>query len=136
MRGTQICNFLGKIQPPIATKIKTNHAAVRRKNPEKLQILKPQYLDLLDSVLDDLFFKIGCFYERNLDIQHVSTIFSQKYTKMFWNVVALFFCFSEKKIYKNKKYFPTMFAKESALIPLVKNQRLNTKHHNRYTITI
>jgi hypothetical protein len=39
--------------------------------------------------------------------------------------VALFF-FSENKIYKNKKYFPTMSAKESALIPIVKNL-------NRYT---
>jgi hypothetical protein len=37
------------------------------------------------------------------------------------------FFFSEKKICKNKKYLPTMSAKESALIPLVKNQRLNTK---------
>jgi hypothetical protein len=33
----------------------------------------------------------------------------------------------KKKICKNKKYLPTMSAKESALIPLVKNQRLNTK---------
>jgi hypothetical protein len=31
------------------------------------------------------------------------------------------FFFSEKKICKNKKYLPTMSAKESALIPLVKN---------------
>jgi hypothetical protein len=37
------------------------------------------------------------------------------------------FFFSEKKICKNKKYLPTMSAKESALIPLVKNQILNTK---------
>jgi hypothetical protein len=40
--------------------------------------------------------------------------------------VALFFLL-RKKICKNKKYLPTMSAKESALIPLVKNQRLNTK---------
>ena len=30
------------------------------------------------------------------------------------------FFYSEKKIWKNKKYLPTMSAKESALIPLVK----------------
>jgi hypothetical protein len=35
--------------------------------------------------------------------------------------------FSENKICKNKKYLPTMSAKESALIPVVKNQILNTK---------
>ena len=34
VRGTHICNMFEKIQPPIATKIKKNHAAVRRKNPE------------------------------------------------------------------------------------------------------
>jgi hypothetical protein len=62
VRGTQICNFLGKIWPPTATKIKTNRAAVRRKNPEKLQILKPQYLDLPDSVLDDFFFSTWVFF--------------------------------------------------------------------------
>jgi hypothetical protein len=32
------------------------------------------------------------------------------------------FFFSEKKICKNKKYLPTTPAKESALIPIVKNQ--------------
>ena len=32
------------------------------------------------------------------------------------------FFFYEKKIYKNKKYLPTMSVKESAMIPLVKNQ--------------
>jgi hypothetical protein len=37
------------------------------------------------------------------------------------------FFFSEKKICKNKKYLPTTPAKESALIPLVKIQRLNKK---------
>jgi hypothetical protein len=37
------------------------------------------------------------------------------------------FFFSEKKFCKNKKYLPTMSAKESALIPLVKNEKLNTK---------
>jgi hypothetical protein len=37
------------------------------------------------------------------------------------------FFFSEKKqICKNKKYLPTMSAKESALIPLVKNQNRST----------
>jgi hypothetical protein len=37
------------------------------------------------------------------------------------------FFFSRKKICKNKKKIPTMSAKESSLIPLVKNQRMNTK---------
>jgi hypothetical protein len=37
------------------------------------------------------------------------------------------FFFSKKKICKNKKYLPTMSAKESALIPLVKNQIMNKK---------
>jgi hypothetical protein len=106
---------------------KKNRAAVRGKNPEKLQILKLQYLDFPDSVSDDFFFQLGCFSERNSDIQPVSTNFSQKYTENFWNVAALFFFSEKKKICKNKKYLPTMSAKESALIPLVKNQRLNTK---------
>jgi hypothetical protein len=65
-----------------------------QKNPEKLQILKPQYLDLPDSVLDDFFFQIGCFSERNSDIQPFSANFSQKYTENVWNVAALF---SKKK---------------------------------------
>jgi hypothetical protein len=56
VRGTQICNLFGNIRPPNATEIETNRAAVRRKNPEKLQILKPQYLDLPDSVSVDFFF--------------------------------------------------------------------------------
>jgi hypothetical protein len=50
---------------------------------------------------------------------------SQKYTENFWNVAALFF-FSEKTISKNKKYLPTMFAKESAMIPLVQNLDIST----------
>jgi hypothetical protein len=41
------------------------------------------------------------------------------------------FFFFEKKICKNKKYLPTMSAKESALIPLVKNQ-IDTKEHNNH----
>jgi hypothetical protein len=36
------------------------------------------------------------------------------------------FFFSEKTICKNKKYLPTMSAKESALIPLVKNLNRST----------
>jgi hypothetical protein len=35
------------------------------------------------------------------------------------------FFFFEKKICKNKKYLPTMSAKESALIPLVKNLNIS-----------
>jgi hypothetical protein len=126
VRGTQICNLFGKIRPPTSTEIKKNRAVVRGKNPEKLQILKLQYLDFPDSVSDDFFFQLGCFSERNSDIQPVSANFSHKYTENFWNVAALFFLL-RKKICKNKKYLPTMSAKESALIPLVKNQRLNTK---------
>ena len=56
VRRTQICNLFWKIWPPNATEIKTNCVVVHRKNPEKLQILKPQYLDLPDSVSDDFFF--------------------------------------------------------------------------------
>jgi hypothetical protein len=82
VRRTQICNLFGQIRPPNATEIKTNRAAVRRKNPEKLQILKPQYLDLPDSVLDDFFFQIGCFSERNSDIQPFSANFAQNILKM------------------------------------------------------
>ena len=62
MRRTQICNLFGQIRPPNATEIKINNDVVRRKKtPEKLQILKPQYLDLPDSVSDDLFFNLGIF---------------------------------------------------------------------------
>jgi hypothetical protein len=120
VRGTQICNLFEKIQPPFATKIKTNRASIHGKNLEKLQILKLQYLDLSDSISDDFFFQIGCFSERNVDIQSISANFAHKYTKKLRNVAALFFLL-QKKICKNKKYLPTMFAKESALIPLVKN---------------
>ena len=115
-----------KIHPPVATEIKTNHAAVCRKNREKLQILKPQYPDLPDSVSVDFFFQIGCFSERNSDIQPFSTNFAQKYTENVWNVAALFFLL-RKKICKNKNICPQCLPKESALIPLVKNQILNTK---------
>jgi hypothetical protein len=96
VRGTQICNFFEKIRPPAATEIKTNRVVIRRKNPEKLQILKLQYLDLPDSVSDDFFFQLGCFSERNSDIQPVSTNFSHKYTKSFGMSRPSFF-FSEKK---------------------------------------
>jgi hypothetical protein len=46
------------------------------------------------------------------------------------------FFFSEKKICKNKKYLPTMSAKESALIPLVKNQILAYKNTTNIQRTI
>jgi hypothetical protein len=97
VRGTQICNLFGQIQPPDATEIKKIIAAVRGKNPENLQILKLQYLDFPDSVSDDFFFQIGCFSERNSDIQPFSTNFSQKYTENFENVAALFFLLRKKK---------------------------------------
>jgi hypothetical protein len=61
VRGTQICNFFEKIFPPDTKKIKTNRASVREKNPEKMQILKLQYLDLPNSVSDDFFFNLGVF---------------------------------------------------------------------------
>jgi hypothetical protein len=102
-------------------------AAIHKKTPKKLQILKLQYLDFPDSVSDDFFFQLGCFYKRNSDTQPVSTIFSQKYTENFWNVATLFFFSKKKKYAKIKKYLPTMSANESAMIPLVKNERLNTK---------
>ena len=122
----------------MASKCYRNKNKSRRrlqKNPEKLQILKPQYLDLPDSVLDDFFFQLGFFSERNSDIQPLSTNFAQKYTENFWNVTALFFLL-RKKICKNKKYLPTMSTKESALIPLVKNQYQIWiyNHHKYYTI--
>jgi hypothetical protein len=47
------------------------------------------------------------------------------------------FFFSEKKICKNKKYLSTMSAKESALIPLVKNLNISTNiitTNTEYTI--
>jgi hypothetical protein len=100
VRENQIYNLFEKIWPPAVTKIKTNRAAVHGKNPEKLQILKLQYLDLMDSVSDDLFFQLGCCYERNSDIQPVSANFSQKYTENFWNVVALFFLLRKKNLQK------------------------------------
>jgi hypothetical protein len=134
VRGTQICNLFGQIRPPDATKIKKILAAVRGKNPENLQILKLQYLDFPDSVSDDFFFQIGCFSERNSDIQPFSANFSQKYTKNFENVAALFFLLrikKKKKSAKIKNICPQCLPKESALIPLVKNQILNTKYHNR-----
>jgi hypothetical protein len=64
------------------------------------------------------FFLIGCFSERNSYIQPVSTNFAQKYTKIVWNVAALFSYL--KKSAKIKKKLPTILAKESALIPIVK----------------
>jgi hypothetical protein len=77
-------------------KEKKNLVTVRGKNPENLQILKLQYLDFPDSVSDNFFFQIECFYERNSDIKPFSSNFSQKYTENFENVAALFFC-SENK---------------------------------------
>jgi hypothetical protein len=106
VRGTQICNLFGQIWPPNSTEIKINRAAVHGKNPENLQILKPQYLDLPDSVLDDFFFQLGCFSERNSDLQPFSVNFTHKYTENVWNVVALFFLLRKKKISaKIKKIF-------------------------------
>jgi hypothetical protein len=109
VRGTQICNLFEKIRPPAATEIKTNHAAVHGKNPENLQILKLQYLDLPDSVSDDFFFQLGCFSEKNSDRQPISANFAHKYIENFWNVTALFFLL-RKKICKSKKYLPAMSA--------------------------
>jgi hypothetical protein len=71
--------------------MKTNRIAVHGKNPEKLKILKLQYLDLPDSVLDYFVFQLGFFSERNLDLQPISTNFAHRYTKNFGNFVALFF---------------------------------------------
>jgi hypothetical protein len=93
--GTQICNLFGKNRPPTSIEIKKNHVVVCKKNPENLQILKLQYLDFPDSVLDDLFFQLGCFSEMNSNIQPVSTKYSHKYAENFWNVAA--HIFSQKK---------------------------------------
>jgi hypothetical protein len=123
VRGTQIYNLFEKIRPPAATETKTNRVAVRGKNPEKLQILKLQYLHLPDSVLDDFVFQIGYFSERNSDIQPFSENFAQKCIKNFENVAALFFLLrkKKKKTAKIKIIYPQCLPKESALIPLVKN---------------
>jgi hypothetical protein len=126
VRGTQIYNFLGKIRPPTATKIKANRSAVCRKNPENLQILKPQYLDLPDSVSDDFFFKLGVFLRGTQIYNLLMQILYINIPKTSIMSRPSFFC-SEKKTAKIKKYLPTTPAKESALIPLVKIQRLNTK---------
>jgi hypothetical protein len=61
------------------------------------------------------------FSERISDLQPVSANFSQKYTKIVWNVMTLFF-FSEKYAKINK--ILTLLAKETALIPIVKYQIL------------
>jgi hypothetical protein len=138
VRGNQICNFLGKIQPPTATKIKLKKKLKKKnkkkiaspsaeKNPENVQILKLQYLDFPESVSNDFFFQLGCFSERDSDIQPFSANFLQKYTENFDNVAALFFLLRKKKSAKIKNICPQCLSKESALIPLVKNQILNTK---------
>ena len=64
------------------------------------------------------------FSERNSNLQPVSANFAQKYTKKIYNGATLFFLL-RKKICK-KQYLPTMSAKESALIPLVKNLNRST----------
>jgi hypothetical protein len=102
VRRTQIYNLFGQIRPPNATEIKTNRATVRRKNPEKLQILKPQYLDLSDSVLDDFFFNLGVFMRGT----HIYNPFLQILYRNVLKVTGMSrpsFFFSEKKICKNKK---------------------------------
>jgi hypothetical protein len=85
VRGTQICNFFEKIQPPTATEIKTNRVAVRGKIPQKLQILKLQYLDFPDSVSDDFFFKLGVFL-RGIQIYNP---FLQLYVPMLMILVCI-----------------------------------------------
>jgi hypothetical protein len=127
VRGTQICNLFGQIQPPDATEIKKILAAVRGKNPENLQILKLQYLDFPDSVSDDFFFQIGCFSERNSDIQPFLQIFHRNIPKTSRMSRPSFFFSEKKKSAKIKNICPQCLPKESALIPLVKNQILNTK---------
>jgi hypothetical protein len=121
VRGTHICNLFRQIRPRASTKRKKKKIASpsAEKNPKNLEILKLQYLDFPDFVSDDLFFQLGFFSERKSDIEPIFANFSHKYTKNFWNVTVLFFLL-RKKICKNKKYLPTMSAKESALIPLVK----------------
>jgi hypothetical protein len=52
--------------------------AVFRKNAEILLILKGSKLHFLDSVLDDFFFKIADFTERNSNIQFASENVSHK----------------------------------------------------------
>ena len=65
-----------------------------------------------------------CFYK----------FFTEIYQK-FLECRGPLFSSPKKKIYKNKKYLPTMSAKESALIPLVKNQWLIWKYnHHKYWI--
>jgi hypothetical protein len=107
--GTQICNLLEKIQPPTATEIKTNRVAVRGKNPEKLQILKLQYLDLPDSVSDDFFFNFGVFMRGTQIYNLFHQILHINIPKNSGMSRPSFFFF-EKKICKNKKYLPTMSA--------------------------
>jgi hypothetical protein len=65
----------------------------------------------------------------NSNIQPVSANFHRNIPKISGMSRPSFF-FSEKKICKNKKYLPTMSAKESDLIPLVKNlNRYKYNHH-------
>jgi hypothetical protein len=108
-------------------KIKKIVAVVRGKNPENLQILKLQYLDFPNSVSDDLFFQIGCFSERNSYLQPFST---KKFRKIYRKLLECrgpLFSSPKKKSAKIKNICPQCLPKESALIPLVKNQILNTK---------
>ena len=96
VRGTQIYNLFGQIRPPNATEIKINRATVRRKNPEKLQILKPQYLDLLDFVSDDFFFYLGVFLRETQIYNYFLQILHRNILKMSGMSRPSFF-FSEKK---------------------------------------
>jgi hypothetical protein len=121
VRGTQICNLFGQIMPPDATKIKKNLAAIHETNPENLQILKLQYIDFPDFLLNDFFFQIGWFSERKSYIQPFSAKFSQNIPKTSRMSQPSFFYFEKKKSANIKNICPQCLPKESALIPLVKN---------------
>jgi hypothetical protein len=121
VRGTQICNFFEKIQPPTATEIKTNRAVVRGKNPEKLQILKLQYLDFRTPFRTIFFFKLGVFLRGTQIYNPFLQIFHKIYQKL-QECRGPLFSSPKKKSAKIKNICPQCLPKESALIPLVKNQ--------------
>ena len=62
----------------------------------------------MDSDLDDFFFQLGYFSEKNSDLQPFSENFAQKYTKNVWNVAALFFLLRKKKSAKIKNSCPQL----------------------------
>jgi hypothetical protein len=64
---------------------------------------------------------LGVFLRGN----QIYNLFLKKYTKISGMSRPLFSS-PKKKICKNKKYLPTMSAKESALIPIVKNLNRST----------